>query len=106
MISTPPRMVIQQSMERISSFYHASATAPRTNHSDFFNSHRRYHSLRIARPRTHPFPPTLGPLAPTRTSARAGPGLTQGQILLLGNEGSFEHLYLLSLQSFEGVLRI
>src|SRR6266852_2256142 len=67
---------------------------------------RRYHSLRIARPRTHPFPPTLGPLAPTRTSARAGPGLTQGQILLLGNEGSFEHLYLLSLQSFEGVLRI
>src|SRR5713101_2135633 len=39
MISTPPRMVIQQSMERISSFYHASATAPRTNHSDFFNTH-------------------------------------------------------------------
>jgi hypothetical protein len=31
--------VIQQSMERISSFYHASATAPRTNHSDFFNTH-------------------------------------------------------------------
>jgi hypothetical protein len=39
MMSTPPRMVIQQSMERISSFYHASATAPRTNHSDFFNTH-------------------------------------------------------------------
>src|SRR5260370_41202661 len=39
MISTPPRMVIQQSMERISSFYHASATAPRTNHGDFFNTY-------------------------------------------------------------------
>jgi len=37
--------VIQQSMERISSFYHASATAPRTNHGDFFNTHRRLHSL-------------------------------------------------------------
>src|SRR5450631_300289 len=39
MISTPPRMVIQQSMERIPSFYHASATTPLANHSDFFNTH-------------------------------------------------------------------
>ena len=34
------RMVIQQSMARnSSSFYHASATAPRANYSDFFNTH-------------------------------------------------------------------
>jgi hypothetical protein len=40
MISTPPRMVIQQSMARnSSSFYHAFATAPRANYSDFFNTH-------------------------------------------------------------------
>jgi len=40
MISTPPRMVIQHNVARNSSFfYHASATAPRTNPSDFFNAH-------------------------------------------------------------------
>jgi hypothetical protein len=40
MISTPPRVVvIQSSMARISSFYHASATAPLANHSDFFNTY-------------------------------------------------------------------
>ena len=31
--------MIQQSMARISSFYHASATTPLANHSDFFNTH-------------------------------------------------------------------
>jgi hypothetical protein len=41
MISKPARMVAQQRMERIFSFfYRASATAPRANHSDFFQ-HRR-----------------------------------------------------------------
>src|SRR5260370_38286800 len=44
MMSTPPRMVIQQNMERIASFYHASASIQPANHSDFFNSHRRLHS--------------------------------------------------------------
>src|SRR5258708_27571595 len=44
MMSTPPRMVIQQNMERIASFYHASASIQPANHSDFFNTHRRYHS--------------------------------------------------------------
>src|SRR6267378_8510359 len=39
MISTPPRMTIQQSMARISSLYRASAPIPPTNHSDFFNTH-------------------------------------------------------------------
>src|SRR5712692_648612 len=40
MISMPPRMVIQQSMARTSSsFYHASATTPPANYSDFFNTH-------------------------------------------------------------------
>jgi hypothetical protein len=33
-------MVIQQNMARISSLYHASATFPRANHTDFFNTHR------------------------------------------------------------------
>jgi hypothetical protein len=28
-------------MTRISSLYHASATIPLANHSDFFNTHRR-----------------------------------------------------------------
>jgi len=41
MMSTPPRMVIQENMARIASFYRASATAPRGNRSDFFNNHRR-----------------------------------------------------------------
>jgi hypothetical protein len=39
MISTPPRMVAQQRMERIFSFlYYTSATAPRANHVTFFNT--------------------------------------------------------------------
>jgi hypothetical protein len=38
-------MVIQQSMaSNYSSFYHASASTPRANHSDFFNTHRPFHS--------------------------------------------------------------
>ena len=41
MISTPPRMVIQQSMATIS-LYHASAAIPLANHSDFFNTHRLF----------------------------------------------------------------
>ena len=52
MISTPPRMVIQQSMERISSFYHASATAPRTNHGDFFNTYACSRQLERSRTST------------------------------------------------------
>jgi hypothetical protein len=32
-------MVIQQSMPRISSLYHASPTTKHANHSDFFNTH-------------------------------------------------------------------
>jgi hypothetical protein len=32
-------MVIQHSLARISSFYHASATTPLANHGDFFNTH-------------------------------------------------------------------
>ena len=44
MISMPPRLAIQQSMARTSSsFYHASATTPPANYSDFFNTHRRLH---------------------------------------------------------------
>jgi hypothetical protein len=40
MISVPPRMAIQQSMAtNYSSFYHASASTPRANHSYFFNTH-------------------------------------------------------------------
>src|SRR5438128_33930 len=40
MISSPPRMEIQQSMRRnSSSFYHASATTLFANHGDFFNTH-------------------------------------------------------------------
>src|SRR5713101_4077567 len=46
MISAPPRMVIQQNMERIASFYHASATTPHANHSDFFNTHACLQQLR------------------------------------------------------------
>src|SRR5438128_236295 len=39
MISSPPRMEIQQSMRRnSSSFYHASATTLFANHGDFFNT--------------------------------------------------------------------
>ncbi len=45
-------MVIQQSMERISSFYHASVTAPRANHSDFFNTHACLHQLARVAPDT------------------------------------------------------
>jgi hypothetical protein len=37
-------MVIQQSMARIPSFYHASASIQPANHSDFFNTHRRLRS--------------------------------------------------------------
>jgi hypothetical protein len=40
-------MVIQQNMERIASFYHASATTPHANHSDFFNTHACLHQLRL-----------------------------------------------------------
>jgi len=47
-------MVIQQNMARISSLYHASATSPRANHSDFFNTHRRLHSEPSATPSTTP----------------------------------------------------
>ena len=43
MISTPPRMVIQQSMARFASFYHVSASTPLANHGDFFNTYRRLH---------------------------------------------------------------
>src|SRR5260370_33804119 len=43
-MSTAQRMVIQQNMERIASFYYASASIQPANHSDFFNSHRRLHS--------------------------------------------------------------
>ena len=39
MISTPPGMVIQQNMARNFFFYHASASTPPANHSDFFNTH-------------------------------------------------------------------
>ena len=35
--------VIQHSMARISSFYHASATTPLANHSNFFNTYRPFH---------------------------------------------------------------
>jgi len=45
MISTPPRMVIQQNMARIYSLYHASAPTPIANHGDFFNTHALLHSL-------------------------------------------------------------
>src|ERR1035441_10269102 len=47
MMSRPPRMVIQQSMARIASFYPGSAATPPANHGDFFNTHRRFHQLRI-----------------------------------------------------------
>jgi hypothetical protein len=49
MISRPPRIVIQ-SMASIASFYHASVSSPRANQRDFFNTHRRLHSLRTGRP--------------------------------------------------------
>ena len=39
MMSRPPRMVIQQSMARISFLYHASAVTPRAYHGDSFNTH-------------------------------------------------------------------
>ncbi len=40
-------MVIQQSMARIPSpYYHASASIQPANHSDFFNTHSPFHSLR------------------------------------------------------------
>src|SRR5713226_4730068 len=45
MMSAPPRMVIQQNMARIASLYHASATFPRANHSDFFNTHAWFQQL-------------------------------------------------------------
>src|SRR5712691_858171 len=49
MISSPPRMEIQQSMRRnYSSFYHASATTLFANHGDFFNTHRRFHKSRFS----------------------------------------------------------
>jgi hypothetical protein len=32
-------LVIQQNMARIASLYHASATFPHANHSDYFNTH-------------------------------------------------------------------
>ena len=45
-------MVIQQNMARIASLYHASAIFPRANHSDFFNTHRRYRKRALfVRPR-------------------------------------------------------
>jgi len=49
MISSPPRMEIQQSMRRnSSSFYHASATTLFANHGDFFNTHACYQQLSAA----------------------------------------------------------
>jgi len=39
LMSTPPTMVIQQSMVRIASFYHASVTTSLANQRDFFNTH-------------------------------------------------------------------
>jgi hypothetical protein len=42
MMSTPPRVAIQQSMARIVSFYHGSADTPLANHGDFFNTHADY----------------------------------------------------------------
>jgi hypothetical protein len=44
-MSTPPRLVIQQNMARIASLYHASATFPHANHSDYFNTHSRLQSV-------------------------------------------------------------
>ena len=38
-------MVIQQSMARIPSFYHASASIQPANHSDFFNTHACFRQL-------------------------------------------------------------
>src|ERR1035438_5420284 len=46
MMSTPPRMVIQQNMARIASFYHGSAATPLANHSDFFNTYACFQQLR------------------------------------------------------------
>jgi hypothetical protein len=40
-------MVIQQSMARIPSFYHASASIQPANHSDFFNTHGIYQQQRF-----------------------------------------------------------
>jgi len=48
MISTPPKMVIQQNMAKKSLLpnYHAFASIPPANLSDFFNTHRPLHQLR------------------------------------------------------------
>jgi hypothetical protein len=49
MISRPPTMRIQHSMVTITSFYHASVESHPANRSDFFNTHRPLHFLRIGR---------------------------------------------------------
>jgi hypothetical protein len=41
MISRPPTIRIQQSMGKITFFYHASADSPPANRRDFFNTHSR-----------------------------------------------------------------
>src|ERR1035441_5425227 len=71
MISTPPRMVIQQSMARISSLYHASASTPLANHSDFFNTHAwlRQQSLNAVLP--WPMPGTREQILEERRQLKA-----------------------------------
>jgi hypothetical protein len=52
-------MVIQHNMARSSSFfYHASATTPPANHTDFFNTHaclQQHHDFRPVAPSAGPF---------------------------------------------------
>ena len=59
-------MVIQQNMARNSFFYHASASTPLANHSDFFNTHailRQLSSPDADRVRQFTFPMASASLA-------------------------------------------
>jgi hypothetical protein len=76
MMSRPPRVVIQQNMARISSFYHASATTSPANHGTFstptgvLTSLRRLFAGNRINERYRDVTPTAG------RTLRAGPSVT------------------------------